>query len=379
MKKILLSLCILFTAQLFATNNNTSDTIRIVINGDIIQIEADNAKEIEELLQHDIQQLFKNIYLNLAYQNDSSNIESLQMELYIQGDSIAQQVLLESALEINDEEANHQVKKVIKISDEGIQIENKGDGKDVIEDPKFLEILAEILNDEDLELDLNKIEERKKEEQKRKESKRTFAMTEIHLGFNNYLNSEQSIPSAVNHSIKPINSISFSYNKYAKTSLFAKGPLFLKYGIGISSNNYKFSEPIQLIETNEGLLFESHDGHDVDKSKLSTLFVDVPLMLQFDFSKDKTEEGGFNIAAGPYVGYLLRAKSKYVYTDSNGNENKDKEKGDFYVNKIRYGLQGQFGVIGMNFFARYEFSNLFEKQKGPEKLNAFNFGIIFDM
>lgn len=369
MKKILLSLCILFTTQLFATNNSVSDTIRIVINGDIIQIEADNANEIEELLQHDIQQLFQNIYLNLAYQNDSSNVESLEMELYIQGDSSSQKVVLETAIETDTEEIVRQVKKVIKISEEGIQIENRDDDS-VEDDSKLIEILAEIKNNIDVETEIDEEEE---------EPKRTFSMTEIHLGFNNYLNAEQTIPSGLNHSVKPINSVSFSYNKYAKTRIFPKGPLFLKYGLGLTSNNYKFSDPVQLIDTEDEIQFVSHEGHDVKKSKLTTLFIDVPLMLQIDLSKDKTEEGGFNIAAGPYVGYLLRAKSKYVYSDANGNDNTDKEKGDFFVNKIRYGLQGQMGVLGLNFIARYEFSNLFEDQKGPEKLNAFNFGIIFDI
>jgi hypothetical protein len=368
MKKFLLSLCILFTAQMFAINNSESDTIKIVINGDIIQIEADNAKEIEDLLQHDIQQLFQNIYLNLAYQNDSSKSESLHMELFIQGDSSTQKIVLET--DVDTEEIVRQVKNVVKISDEGVQIVQREQEVEKEEDENIIQLLTEIKNSIEIE---------KEDEQEEEKNSRTFSMTEIHLGFNNYFNSEQQIPSGVNYDVKPINSISFSYNKYAKTRIFAKGPLFLKYGIGLTSNNYKFSEPVQLVETENEIQFVKHEGHDVKKSKLSTLFVDVPLMLQIDLSKNKTEEGGFNIAAGPYVGYMLKSKSKYVYSDANGNENKDKEKGDFYVNKIRYGLQGQMGVLGLNFIARYELTNLFEDQKGPEKLNAFNFGIIFDI
>lgn len=370
MKKFLLSLCILFTAQIFATNSSSNDTIKIVIKGDIIQIEADNTKEIEELLKHDIQQLFQNIYLNLSDQNDSSNVESLQMELYIQGDSSAQKIVLETDVDTDTEEIIRKVKNVIKISDEGVQIVQREQVVEEEEDDNIIQLLTEIKNNIDIE---------NEEEQEEDKDSRTISMTEIHLGFNNYFNAEQQIPSGVNYDVKPINSLSFSYNKYAKTRIFAKGPLFLKYGIGLTSNNYKFSEPVQLVETEDEIQFVKHEGHDVKKSKLATLFVDVPLMLQIDLSKDKTEEGGFNIAAGPYVGYMLKSKSKYVYSDANGNDNKDKEKGDFYVNKIRYGIQGQMGILGLNFIARYELSTLFEDQKGPEKLNAFNFGIVFDL
>ena len=68
-----------------------------------------------------------------------------------------------------------------------------------------------------------------------------------------------------------------------------------------------------------------------------------------------------------------------MYTDANNNSNTDKQKGDFFVNKVRYGLQSQFGVLGLKFFAKYELSNLFEATKGPENLNVFDFGMVIDL
>ena len=82
-------------------------------------------------------------------------------------------------------------------------------------------------------------------------------------------------------------------------------------------------------------------------------------MLQLDFSSDKEEENGFNIAVGPFVGYMLKAKTKIIYLDENNNTNKEKQKGEYNINKVRYGLQAQFGVMGFNFYGKHHLSSLF--------------------
>lgn len=374
MKKLTLILILLLPIQLIAANTMFTDTIRIVVNGDVISIEADDPKEIEALLQHDIQQLFKNIYLNLNKENIGDGNTEVQMELFLQSDSVNQEIIFEThGLEQSDG-SSKKIIKIVKISDEGIHIEERvnEEGPTTEDDGKFIDILAELKSN----IELNKKGDDPEEEET---NTRTFSMSEIHIGLNNYTNEDQKIPSGVGHNLKSINSLSFSYTKYAKTRIFKKGPLFLKYGLGLTSNNYKFSQPVHLVENESNISFNEDLEHEVDKSKLTTLFIDAPLLLQIDLSKDKEEEGGFNIAIGPYVGYLLKAKSKYVYTDANNNSNTDKLKGDFFVNKVRYGLQSQFGVLGLNFFAKYELSNLFEAGKGPENLNVFDFGIVFDM
>ena len=78
MKKLTLILMMLLPIQLIASNYASTDTIRIVVNGNTISIEADDPKEIEELLQHDIQQLFKNIYLNLNKDTTSDGTPEIQ-------------------------------------------------------------------------------------------------------------------------------------------------------------------------------------------------------------------------------------------------------------------------------------------------------------
>ena len=203
--------------------------------------------------------------------------------------------------------------------------------------------------------------------------KRTTTLSDIHFGFNNFINSESNIVSETDYSLKSLNSVSLSLNYYAKTKIFKNNFFFLKYGLGLTSNNYKFSRQVQLIENENSISFLISDN-EVKKSKLATLFLHCPLMIQLDL-KNENDNSKFNLAIGPFIGYMLKAKSKFIYTDSAGKLNKEKEKSDFSLNKIRYGLQGEIGYINANFYFKYHLSSLFIDERGPEEITIVDFGL----
>lgn len=364
MKNLLFILSLLACTQLFALSTCKSDTIKISIIGNEISIEADDIQELEELLKHDLNSLLKNLNLNLSKHDEDSNTE-LNLELIVQNDSIIEhiQIVNSSSNSFNSSVNGKKTKKIISISDAGIFIETEIEKKntDVLLE-KLEEYAEESMNYETEEID---------------STKGTFMISEVHIGFNNYLNDKQKIVSGEDYSLKSSLG-SFAYVSYAKTRIFSKVPLFLKYGLGLRSNNYKYANNYVLSESNyETILLEN--PNEIVKSKLSTLFIEAPLLLQLDFSSNIREENGFNIAVGPFVGYMLKAKTKLIYLDENDNSNKEKQKGEFHLNKVRYGLQAQFGVMGFNFYAKYHLSTLFENNKGPQELNVIDFGIVFDI
>lgn len=380
MKKLLFILSVLIPIQLFAGTNCLSDTIKISIVDNEISIEADNLQELEELLKHDLNEILKNLSLNLSGIEGKGNTE-VNMELIVQDDSIVEHILI-STDSNDDSQIIKSTKKIISISDEGIFIKNSTTDSTLVEISDhgiFVETEVEITKKDALIEKLEGyIEDMTNNETEETDSlKRTFMVTEVHIGFNNYLNQDGKIVSGEDYSLKS-GLGSFSYVHYAKTRIFPKGPLFLKYGLSLTSNNYKYANNYVLRETDvETILIEN--PNEIQKSKLSTLFIDAPLLLQLDFSSDKEDENGFNVAVGPFVGYMLKAKTKINYLDENNNSNKEKQKGEYNINKVRYGLQAQFGVMGFNFYGKYHISNLFENNKGPENLNVIDFGIIFDL
>jgi len=297
------------------------------------------------------------------------------MELIVQNDSI-EQIQISTTGSVSKDNKN--IKKIISISKEGVFFK---DSKNIT-----MELLTNgnIHQEETTKKDavIEKLEEyaedwMNSESEEIDSTKRTFMMSEIHLGINNYLNEQDGIVTGEPYSLKSSLG-SFAYVSYAKTQIFANGPLFLKYGLALTSNNYKYANNYVLTENKlETTLIES--PNELVKSKLSTLFIDAPVLLQLDFSSDIRDENGFNIAVGPFVGYMLKAKTKINYIDENNNSNKEKQKGEYHLNKVRYGLQAQFGVMGFNFYGKYHLTSLFENNKGAEKLNVIDFGIVFDI
>jgi len=75
------------------------------------------------------------------------------------------------------------------------------------------------------------------------------------------------------------------------------------------------------------------------------------------------------------VGYRIASKTKLVY-EENGEREKEKDRDNFYLNNLRYGLRIQIGVRSTDLFVNYDMNELFAKDKGP-KLNAVSFGLIF--
>lgn len=381
MKKFAFILSLLITTSLFSFENIGLDTIKISVVGNQINIEADNVSEIEELLKHDLNYIFNNFISDLSEKEDTSNTE-ISMEIVIQNDSIVEQLLIENNTSI--EQSNQRTKRVISISDKGIVIK---DGKSDKNDLEISEkgIFIQTHTDDEMETSetTNKIIRwvekvgKEKKENEEVEEKKSFMMSEIHIGFNNYLNAKDKIASGMPYSLKStLGSISFT--RFAKTRIFKAKHMFLKYGLSITSNNYKYVNNYILTQSNNTtLLIESEN--ELTKSKLATLFIDVPLLLQLDLSSNKKEENGFNIAVGAFAGCMLRAKTKVISLDANDNSQKEKQKGEFNINKIRYGVQAQFGVMGFNFYGKYHLSTLFESNLGPEKLNVLDFGVVFNL
>jgi hypothetical protein len=97
--------------------------------------------------------------------------------------------------------------------------------------------------------------------------------------------------------------------------------------------------------------------------------------LDFDKIKNKSNEV-LKVAFGPYAGYRLGGRSKFVYRELDGS-GRQKEKGEtgLYLNNFRYGLRGEVGIGDLKFFSSYDLNTLFQEGKGPE-LNPIAFGIV---
>ena len=219
-------------------------------------------------------------------------------------------------------------------------------------------------------------------ESKRHHGRRTYHSINIDLGTNNYL-SDGNFPDQTNelYTVKPWGSWYVGLNSIQRTRV--AGKFFIEWGGGVSWYNFKFQNARTLMSKDDTGVIFSEDPRDVNfvKSKLTATYLNASFIPLLDFSGNRRRtslfEGNgsdsFRIGVGPYVGYRIDSYSKQVYKEE-GDKRKNRERDNFYLNNIRYGVRAQIGFNDIDLFINYDTSELFATGKGP-LLNAFSFGI----
>lgn len=214
--------------------------------------------------------------------------------------------------------------------------------------------------------------------------RRTYHSFNFDLGTNNYL-SNNKFPDQNNdlYTVRPWGSWYVGLNSTQRTRVARK--LFLEWGLGVSWYNFKFQDEKILVGKDATGVNFSVDQRDLDfkKSKLTATFLNASIVPMLDFGGNRRKamffdgdhSESFRIGAGPYVGYRIDSYAKQVYKEE-GDKKDDRNRDNFYLNNIRYGLRVQVGFRDTDLFFNYDMNELFASGKGPE-LNAFSFGITF--
>jgi hypothetical protein len=125
----------------------------------------------------------------------------------------------------------------------------------------------------------------------------------------------------------------------------------------------------------------------VEKSKFQSSYINVPLEFRYYFNKDKMDDGGFFLATGGSIGYLINGKTKIKYVE-NEETKKIKRKENFELNQFRYGAHFRVGIGGFGAYFEYDFSELFNPGRGPlnnaaepvaTQTTPFRFGLSFNL
>ncbi|WP_297335079.1 hypothetical protein [Algoriphagus sp.] len=158
---------------------------------------------------------------------------------------------------------------------------------------------------------------------------------------------------------------------YAGTYLASKN-FHLKSGIGVSWYNFKLDDRDLFIDrTADGLVFSEFSEGIGTKSKLSASFANLTLIPTL-----LTNNGKVRFGLGGFAGLRIGGRGKFVYDDSDGNQEKIFTKSPMYVNNFRYGPRAEIGIGDVNLYFNYDANSLFETGKGPD-VHALSFGLIF--
>jgi len=196
-------------------------------------------------------------------------------------------------------------------------------------------------------------------------------------GINNFLDNANTLSRETDAWFMDLNTgRSWAINiNFAQYSLgFGTSHVGLLTGLGLEFSNYFFDNDNTIHELNDFIIADSLDGN-VSKSKLTTTYLRVPLILEVQFPNTVRAKRVF-LSAGIVAGLKLGSHTKVVYKDD-GGKNKDKNRDDFNLNPFRYGLTARLGFGNVSLFGDYYFTPLFVDEKGPE-LHPFSVGLSFN-
>ena len=199
----------------------------------------------------------------------------------------------------------------------------------------------------------------------------------VELGVNGLMTSNQSTTLKGDAAFLDLNmgkSINFNVNFLEYGIPIAKQYVGLVTGMGVEFNNFRFSNDISLQETNGIIAADSSyikSGTNLSKTKLATTYLNIPLLMEFQIPAGHDK---IFLSAGVIGGLKLGSHTKVVY-DKGGDKQKDKNRSDFNLATLRYGLHARLGYKFIKLYATYYPVSLFEKDKGPE-VYPFNVGIV---
>jgi hypothetical protein len=197
----------------------------------------------------------------------------------------------------------------------------------------------------------------------------------IEFGFNNYTASRgrQMIPDNIDYmTLHSGKSHNFNVN-FAQLNLGLSRHIGFVTGLGFNWNNYRFDGNNNITKGVAGQIEMLDPGAALKKSKLTTIYLTVPFLLEFQVPVNGSNH--FNVAAGPVGAVKLLSHSKMVFEAGN----KAKSNSDFNLNLLKYGATARVGYSNFQLFGTYYFTPMFRSGDGPGgwDLYPFEVGVAF--
>ena len=159
--------------------------------------------------------------------------------------------------------------------------------------------------------------------------------------------------------------------------------LHAKYGLSVMYNNLRPTDNRYFAKN--GNQTELQTGTiNYKESRFRNVYLVAPVHLEFDFTPKKTNKEGetyfrthdsFRLGIGGYGGFRVKSKQILKY-EIDGNNHKDKQKGDFNVSDFIYGLSAYVGYGQTSLYVKYDINPMFKNNAIDQ--NNVSLGIRFD-
>lgn len=345
MKKLVFLLAFLGCAFLAEAKTNPGTTLKTVIPTlkDSVVIEFGKAGRIVIMVESlaDFEKL------------KGMNINQIIAELGVQENKATGEVTL-----VELQKKNGSVKEIFRVNENGSETEVKVGRMRVYVDESGADTKVKI-------------------ETSPKKKEISFFKTDLNLdlGINNFLQAGSLPTSDQPYATKGWGSWNVGLNWISSQRL--SDSWRWNFGIGFQWYNFKFeNRDFQAVRGQDEISFVERTDVTGVKSKLSASYLTAMTLLEVNLGKDKGN--GLTLAVGPYIGYRLGGRSKFVYEESGRTADRtEKINTGLYLENLRYGFRGEVGIgKKITFFSTYDMNELFQAGKGPA-LNPITFGVVF--
>ena len=162
--------------------------------------------------------------------------------------------------------------------------------------------------------------------------------------------------------------------------------LNLKLGFSTMVNDMRPNRTNDILVTNGGQTTLQDSGLDIIRSKFSSLYIAIPVHLEFDFSEPKYNkktkqiylhsQEGFRMGFGGFFGLRLLTYQHIRYNDNSGKRIRLRQNDDFNMNTFSFGPSAYIGYKYYSLYVKYDANSIFKNN--PNSINNLAIGLRFD-
>ena len=200
----------------------------------------------------------------------------------------------------------------------------------------------------------------------------------LEIGLNNYLTPDYSMVLPSEEEFMDLNT-GRSWNWNLNVADFGIGfgtdKIGLVTGLGFEFINYYFDGSNSIMKdtvTGAIVSYEPEYADNITKSKMNIAYITAPLLLEWQIPAGN---GRLHFSAGVIGGLKMWSNTKIKYKDD-GTKRKEKNKNDYNLSPLRWGVTARVGYKEVAIFANYYMTSLFKPDRGPE-LYPFSIGLAF--
>lgn len=188
------------------------------------------------------------------------------------------------------------------------------------------------------------------------------------FGLNNFVDRDFSMSRTDENRFMDLNtgkSWNYNLNLFEQSFGLYSDKIGLVTGLGFAFNNYHFDGNNSITKDSLGntvSLDYGARGINLEKTKLATTYLNLPLLLEFQLPGPPKKRLYFSL--GVVGGLKLGSHTKVIYKLD--GKQKDKIRDDFNLSPLRYAYTARVGYRNLQVYGNYYATPLFEKNRGPE-------------